>query len=238
MPWLLLYLSRGFFFTVALEMMDTPQMGCFWKLCFPGTELLFFPSVMKPFAAVNPLQLLTQVYANTLYVSKFFLWCSIVGTRKTGFWPYLFVLRNNCLYTTSVTEQLFHTSACVHRDMKHAKFGGHKRCVENCSRRRRGQFGWDDSDSLSKKILRDRYTLCLCQEPTSCISSWSKTTFSSLCRAVHNQIFNGIHISFWTSLNILHLFPGSGHFPCWLCSSWSSGHTGYNVEGLWWRLFF
>ena len=72
----------------------------------------------------------------------------------------------------------------------------------------------------------------------SCISSWSKTTFSSLCRAVHNQIFNGIHISFWTSLNILHLFPGSGHFPCWLCSSWSSGHTGYNVEGLWWRLFF
>ena len=72
----------------------------------------------------------------------------------------------------------------------------------------------------------------------SCISSWSKTTFSSLCRAVHNQIFNGIHISFWTSLNILHLFPGSGHFPCWLCFSWSSGHTGYNVEGLWWRLFF
>ena len=110
-----------FFFTVALEMMDTPQMGCFWKLCFPGTELLFFPSVMKPFAAVNPLQLLTQVYANTLNVSKFFLWCSIVGTRKTGFWPYLFVLRNNCLYTTSVTEQLFHTSACVHRDMKHAE---------------------------------------------------------------------------------------------------------------------
>lgn len=25
----------------------------------------------------------------------------------------------------------------------------------------------DDSDSLSKKILLDRFTICLCQEPTS-----------------------------------------------------------------------
>ena len=31
-----------FFSTVALEMTDTPQMGCFWKLCFPATEWLFF----------------------------------------------------------------------------------------------------------------------------------------------------------------------------------------------------
>ena len=62
------------------------------------------PSVMKPFAAVNPLQLLTQVDANTLYVSKFFLWCSIVRPRKTRFWPYLFVLRNNCSYTTGVAS--------------------------------------------------------------------------------------------------------------------------------------
>ena len=31
-----------FFFTVALELTDTPQMGCYWKLCFPGTELLLF----------------------------------------------------------------------------------------------------------------------------------------------------------------------------------------------------
>ena len=56
--------------------------------------------------------------------------------------------------------------------------------------------------------------------------------------SVQNQIFKGIYISFWMSLNIIHLFPGSGQFPCWLWSSWSSGHTGHNVEGLWWRLFF
>ena len=31
-----------FLSTVALEMMDTPQMDCFWKLCFPATEWLFF----------------------------------------------------------------------------------------------------------------------------------------------------------------------------------------------------
>ena len=30
-----------------------------------------------------------------------------------------------------------------------------------------GQCWWDDSDSLSKKILRDRGTLFLCREPTS-----------------------------------------------------------------------
>ena len=42
--------------------------------------------------------------SNTLYVSKFFLRWSMVGPRKTGFWPHRFALKNNCLHTTGVTS--------------------------------------------------------------------------------------------------------------------------------------
>ena len=74
------------------------------------------PSVMKPFAAVNPLQLLTQVDTNTLYVSKFFLWCGFVGPRKTGFWPYLFVLRNKLLIHYWCSFILTHVESGINAD--------------------------------------------------------------------------------------------------------------------------
>lgn len=68
-----LHLSHGVFFTVALEMTDIHlKWVAFGSSVFQARNSSSSPSMMKPFAAVNPLQLLIQVDANTLYVSKFF----------------------------------------------------------------------------------------------------------------------------------------------------------------------
>ena len=56
--------------TVALEMPDAPQVGGFWKFCFPGTKQLFFSICNKPFASDNPLQSLMQADAHTLCQSS------------------------------------------------------------------------------------------------------------------------------------------------------------------------
>ena len=63
------------------------------------------------------------------------------------------------------------------------------------------------------QTLWDRCTLCLCQEPTSCISSWRKTTFSSLCGAYTTRSLTGSIFGFewaWTSYTCFRDFAPFG----------------------------